>query len=128
MGRPVAPATQNEGDAQRMSQPPWEWGAPHYRGGHDERPTDQRPPVCPGCRADLGSRTTLLDHHKHHTKALLDECSELVSVGTEGFGAGWACLLRALLRSPLVHRYLREGASARHVDTTLLRRVKNTRC
>ena len=32
-----------------MSQPPWEWGAPHYRGGHDDhrRSSITAPPICP---------------------------------------------------------------------------------
>lgn len=36
--------------------------------------------------------------------------SELVGEGTEGRGSGWSCRLRALLRSPLVHKFLRDEA------------------
>jgi hypothetical protein len=109
-----------------MSQPPWEWGAPHYRGGHDQRRPAAAaavPPVCPGCRAELGSRTALVDHHKQHAEALLDELSSIVEVGTEGYSAGWACRLRVLLRSPLIRRFLREGEGTPEQHDTTLRRV-----
>ena len=140
-----------------MSQPPWEWGAPHYRGGHDDhrRSSITAPPICPvlflslslphsasllyfsphvvpvhseqarrgaGLPRDLGSRTALVDHHSQHVAALLEECAGLVGAGTEGYSAGWACRLRALLRSPLIHRFLREREAymlGGHHDTAL---------
>jgi hypothetical protein len=102
-----------------MSQPPWEWGAPHYRGGHDQRPEMAPRPLCPGCRADVGAQTALVEHHKAHAAELLEECSALVGAGAEGFSAGWSCRLRALLRSPLVHDFLREPESLAERDTAL---------
>ena len=78
--------------------------------------------VAQGCRATLGSRTALVDHHSQHVAALLEECAGLVGAGTEGYSAGWACRLRALLRSPLIHRFLREGETymlGGHHDTAL---------
>ena len=76
-----------------------------------------------GCRAELGSRTALVDHHKQHAEALLDELSSLVGAGTEGYSAGWACRLRALLRSPLVREFLRAGEGTLEQYDTMLRQL-----
>jgi hypothetical protein len=67
----------------------------------------------------------MVDHHKQQVEALLDELSSLVGVGTEGYSAGWACRLRALLRSPLVCQFLREGEDTPGQHDSALRQVNS---